>query len=76
MLTLSDVTYRIEKRRLLDRANAQIPDGAKVGLVGRNGVGKSTLLDLIRGVLRAGRRHDRIAGQSAHRLSGTGSARG
>ena len=51
MLTLADVTYRIEKRRLLDHANLQIPDGAKVGLVGRNGVGKSTLLDLIRGVL-------------------------
>ncbi|MBV8739805.1 MAG: ABC-F family ATP-binding cassette domain-containing protein [Alphaproteobacteria bacterium] len=51
MLTLSDVTYRIDKRRLLDRANVQIPDGAKVGLVGRNGVGKSTLFNLIRGVL-------------------------
>ncbi len=51
MLTLSDVVYRIGGRRLLDRANAQIYDGAKVGLVGRNGVGKSTLLDLIRGVL-------------------------
>jgi ATP-binding cassette, subfamily F, member 3 len=52
MLTLSDLTYRIDRRRtLLDRANAQIPEGAKVGLVGRNGVGKSTLLDLIRGVL-------------------------
>jgi ATP-binding cassette subfamily F protein 3 len=51
MLTLYDVTYRIEKRRLLDRASVQIPDGAKVGLVGRNGVGKSTLFNLIRGVL-------------------------
>ena len=51
MLTLSDVTYRIERRRLLDRASLQIPDGAKVGLVGRNGVGKSTLFNLIRGVL-------------------------
>jgi ATP-binding cassette, subfamily F, member 3 len=51
MLTLSDVTYRIEKRRLLDHASAQIPDGAKVGLVGRNGVGKSTLLALIRRVI-------------------------
>ena len=52
MLTLFEVTYRIDRRRaLLDRASAQIPEGAKVGLVGRNGVGKSTLLDLIRGVL-------------------------
>src|SRR5271167_5067079 len=52
MLTLSAVTYRIDWRRALpDRAGAQIPEGAKVGLVGRNGVGKSTLLDLIRGAL-------------------------
>jgi len=51
MLTLSEVTFRIDKRRLLDRASVQIPDGAKVGLVGRNGVGKSTLFNLIRGVL-------------------------
>jgi ATP-binding cassette, subfamily F, member 3 len=52
MLTLFEVTYRIDRRRaLLDRANAHIPEGAKVGLVGRNGVGKSALLDLIRGVL-------------------------
>jgi ATP-binding cassette, subfamily F, member 3 len=51
MLILSGVVYRIDKRRLLDQASAQIPDGAKVGLVGRNGAGKSTLLDLIRGAL-------------------------
>jgi ATP-binding cassette, subfamily F, member 3 len=52
MLTLFEVTYRIDRHRaLLDRASAQIPEGAKVGLVGRNGAGKSTLLDLIRGVL-------------------------
>ena len=51
MLTLSGVTYRIGGRNLLDQASAQIADGSKVGLVGRNGVGKSTLLDLIRGDL-------------------------
>ena len=51
MLTLSHVTYRIGRRSLLDGASAQVAEGAKVGLVGRNGVGKSTLLDLIRGVL-------------------------
>ena len=36
---------------LLDNASVQIPDGSKIGLVGRNGAGKSTLLDLIRGAL-------------------------
>jgi ATP-binding cassette subfamily F protein 3 len=51
MLTLSGVTYRIGGRVLLDQASAQIADCSKVGLVGRNGVGKSTLLDLIRGAL-------------------------
>src|SRR6202030_3233254 len=54
MLTLSEVTYRVggrTGRRLLDQASAQIPEGSKLGLVGRNGAGKSTLLDLIRGRL-------------------------
>jgi ATP-binding cassette, subfamily F, member 3 len=54
MLTISDVTYRVGGKRgraLLDHANAQIPEGSKLGLVGRNGIGKSTLLDLIRGRL-------------------------
>jgi ATP-binding cassette, subfamily F, member 3 len=54
MLTISDVTYRVGGKRgraLLDHSNAQIPEGSKLGLVGRNGIGKSTLLDLIRGRL-------------------------
>src|SRR5215469_10076950 len=54
MLIISDVTYRVGGKRgraLLDHANAQIPEGCKLGLVGRNGIGKSTLLDLVRGRL-------------------------
>src|SRR3984885_7211189 len=54
MLTISDVTYRVGGKRgraLLDHAGAQIPEGSRLGLVGRNGIGKSTLLDLIRGRL-------------------------
>ncbi len=51
MLTLNRLTYRIAGRTLLDEASVQIPDGWKVGLVGRNGTGKSTLLDLVRGAL-------------------------
>jgi ATP-binding cassette subfamily F protein 3 len=51
MLTLSGITYRVGGRTLIDDASAQIADGWKVGLIGRNGTGKSTLLDLIRGEL-------------------------
>ena len=51
MLTISNLSYRIGGRLLLDHASAIIPSGHKVGLVGRNGTGKSTLLKLIMGDL-------------------------
>lgn len=51
MLTITDLTYRIGGRTLLQGAAAQVNAGWKVGLVGRNGSGKSTLLDLLLGTL-------------------------
>ena len=49
MLVFRDITCRLAGRTLLDGASATIPDGHKVGLVGRNGTGKSTLLKIICG---------------------------
>ncbi|MEL6228197.1 MAG: ATP-binding cassette domain-containing protein, partial [Pseudomonadota bacterium] len=49
MLHINDLTYRIEGRLLFEKATAGIPAGHKVGLVGRNGTGKTTLLRLIAG---------------------------
>ncbi|SOD97100.1 ABC-F family ATP-binding cassette domain-containing protein [Caenispirillum bisanense] len=49
MLHVNDLVYRIGGRVLLDGATCHIPAGARVGLVGRNGTGKSTLLKLILG---------------------------
>jgi len=51
MLTIDGLTYRIAGRTLLDRATARLPAGARIGLVGRNGTGKSTLLGLIGGTI-------------------------
>ncbi|MBK5946781.1 glycosyl transferase family 1, partial [Rhodobacter veldkampii DSM 11550] len=51
MLKISDITYSVEGRPLFEGASATIPDGHKVGLVGRNGAGKTTLFRLIRGEL-------------------------
>ncbi len=51
MLTITDLTYRIAGRTLLDGATIMVPDGAKYGVVGRNGTGKTTLYNLICGEL-------------------------
>src|SRR5947209_19384165 len=49
MLVIDDVTLRVAGKLLLEGASARIPDGARVGLVGRNGVGKTTLFRAIAG---------------------------
>jgi ATP-binding cassette subfamily F protein 3 len=51
MLKISDITFSMQGRPLLEGASATIPDGHKVGLVGKNGAGKTTLFRLIRGEL-------------------------
>ena len=49
MLVIDDVSIRVASRLLLDGASARIPDGARVGLIGRNGIGKTTLFRAIVG---------------------------
>jgi ATP-binding cassette, subfamily F, member 3 len=63
MLTISNLDFRVEARPLFEGASAVISAGWKVGLVGRNGTGKSTLLRLIREDI------ERPTGDSAIRLN-------
>lgn len=49
MLKISDITYSVAGRTLVENASVTIPTGHKVGLVGRNGSGKTTLFKVIRG---------------------------
>jgi ATP-binding cassette subfamily F protein 3 len=53
MLQINDLTFDAWGRRFFDHASVSLPPGAKVGLIGRNGVGKSTLFKLILGQLHA-----------------------
>jgi ABC transport system ATP-binding/permease protein len=48
---LKDVSMRFDQRVLIDRFSATILRGDKVGLIGPNGCGKTTLLKLILGEL-------------------------
>lgn len=49
MIDINDITVRIGSKVLLDHASAHISDSQKVGLVGANGCGKSTLFRVLLG---------------------------
>ena len=51
MLQINHLTINARGRSFLEHASVSLPPGAKVGLVGRNGIGKSTLFKLILGEL-------------------------
>jgi ATP-binding cassette subfamily F protein 3 len=51
MLSISNLTYRIGGRTILEDCSVNVMDGWRVGVVGLNGAGKSTLFKLITGEL-------------------------
>lgn len=53
MIFFTNLTLKREHNLLLENANASINPGQKVGLVGKNGCGKSSLLSLLKGEMTA-----------------------
>lgn len=51
MIDINNITVRIGTRVLLENASAHIADGWKVGIVGANGCGKTTLFKTLLGTL-------------------------
>ncbi|MGB7099056.1 MAG: ABC-F family ATP-binding cassette domain-containing protein [Xanthobacteraceae bacterium] len=51
MLRIENLIFDAWGRRFFDSASVAIPSGTKVGVIGRNGIGKSTLFKLIVGDL-------------------------
>jgi ATP-binding cassette subfamily F protein uup len=50
ILTATEITVRYGERAVLDAATLAIDEGDRIGLVGRNGCGKTTFLKLLAGV--------------------------
>src|SRR5690606_17470820 len=53
MLTINNLTYRIQGRELFEDASVVLPTGSKTGFVGKNGTGKTTLFHLMQGHIHA-----------------------
>src|SRR4051812_36932264 len=53
MLTIDDLSVRVAGRLLIEEASVRIPEGSRIGFVGRNGSGKSTLFNVITGDIAA-----------------------
>jgi ATP-binding cassette subfamily F protein 3 len=53
MLQITDLTVRVAGRVLIDNASVALPPNARVGFLGRNGTGKTTLFRVIQGDLSA-----------------------
>ena len=51
MIDINNITVRIGSRVLLEGASAHISDGWRVGLVGANGCGKTTLMNILAGLI-------------------------
>jgi len=51
MIHLNDLTYRLGPRLLFDKATVALPASGRIGFVGRNGTGKTTLFRMISGEL-------------------------
>lgn len=69
MLELDDLHAFYGKSHIVQGVSFQIAPGEAVGLVGRNGVGKTTTLKSIMGMVRQTQGHVRLAGKELSRMA-------
>nr|WP_319515128.1 ABC transporter ATP-binding protein [uncultured Cohaesibacter sp.] len=69
------LTHKYGKRTIYSDLNFSVPKGRVVALLGKNGVGKTTLIKILMGFLRPVGGTCRVLGQESHKLSADTRAR-
>jgi ABC-2 type transport system ATP-binding protein len=70
VLTLTNVSKSFDSKRVLDQVSLAIPPGSVVGLLGKNGTGKTTLIKCALGLLKPQLGQVHVFGEPAWTLSG------
>lgn len=66
MIEVKNAVIQFDDHRALDGVSLSIPEGCAYGLLGSNGAGKSTMLRLLSGILRADSGEIRIDGEEVY----------
>ena len=53
IINLQNISLAFGGPQILDNVNLQIDENSKISIIGRNGTGKSTLMNIIEGVKKA-----------------------
>lgn len=69
IIEVQNLTHRYGKRTIYEDLHFSIPAGKIVGLLGKNGVGKTTLIKILMGFLRPTSGRCKVFGEDSHNLS-------
>ncbi|MCG3670597.1 ABC transporter ATP-binding protein [Aliarcobacter butzleri] len=69
IIDISNLSYSYNSKRIYENLNLQIKEGTIFGLLGKNGVGKSTLINILMGFLKPNSGKCLIFGEPSHNLS-------
>ncbi|WPL17061.1 ABC transporter ATP-binding/permease protein [Thiorhodovibrio winogradskyi] len=69
VIDIDAITHRYGRRTLYENLSLRVSKGRVVALLGKNGVGKTTLIRLLMGFLRPSSGRCRVLGEDSHALS-------
>lgn len=68
VIAVENLTHYYKNRKIYENLNFSVEDGKIFGLLGRNGVGKTTLIKILMGFLRPVSGSCRVFGEKSHKI--------